>query len=101
MIRSSRPLTEVNRSFPGFFNFWRKKVTKFESDLMETNEDIALQSQGILQTVAFVWLEERGGGGGGGEFERHATQTSVKFRDFGERYLRSLQTYFFKTWQVY
>ena len=63
MIRSSRPLTEVNRSFPGFFNFWRKKVTKFESDLMETNEDIALQSQGILQTVAFVWLEEPGGGG--------------------------------------
>ena len=58
MIRSSRPLTEVNRSFHGFFNFWRKKVAKFESDLMETNEDIALQRHEILQT--FVWW---GGGG--------------------------------------
>ena len=65
MIRSSRPLTEVNRSFHGFFNFWRKKVAKFESDLMETNEDIAMQIQGILQTFAFVWL--KGGGKGGGK----------------------------------
>ena len=94
-------MTEVNRSFLGFFNFWRKKVAKFESDLMETNEDIAMQIQGILQTFAFVWL--KGGGGEGGEergFERHTTQSSVKFREFGERYLRS-QTYFFKTWQFY
>ena len=33
-----------------------------------------------------------GGGGEGGEereFERHTAQSSVKFRDFGERYLRS------------
>ena len=29
---------------------------------METNEDIAMQIQGILQTFAFVWF--RGGGGG-------------------------------------
>ena len=57
-------MTEVNRSFHGFFNFWRKKVAKFESDLMETNEDIAMQIQGILQTFAFVWL--KGGGGRGG-----------------------------------
>ena len=47
----------MNRSFHGFFNFWRKKVAKFESDLMETNEDIAMQIQGILQTFAFVWLK--------------------------------------------
>ena len=31
---------------------------------METNEDIAMQIQGILQTFAFVWL--KGGGGRGG-----------------------------------
>lgn len=81
----------MNRSFHGFFNFWRKKVAKFESDLMETNEDIAMQIQGILQTFAFVWLKGGGGGEGGEEreFERHTAQSSVKFRDFGERYLRS------------
>ena len=57
----------MNRSFLGFFNFWRKKVAKFESDLMETNEDIAMQIQGILQTFAFVWLKGGGGGGRGGK----------------------------------
>lgn len=90
----------MNRSFLGFFNFWRKKVVKFESDLMETNEDIAMQIQGILQTFAFVWLKGGGKVGEEREFERHTTQSSVKFREFGEQYLRS-QTYFFKTWQFY
>ena len=67
----------MNRSFLGFFNFWRKKVAKFESDLMETNEDIAMQIQGILQTFAFVWLKGGGGGGGGGEGGKRGSSSAT------------------------
>ena len=57
----------------------RLKVSKlalFESDLLNTNEDIAPQSRRILQT-------------------------SVNFRNFADLYLRSLKTYHFQTWQAY
>ena len=47
------------------------KVAKFESDRMKTNKDMAPQSRKNAPTI----------------------QTSVKFRDFEELYLRSFLTY--------
>ena len=37
----------------------------------------------------------------GDKFVPSTTQTSVKFRDFAELYLRSLKTYHFQIWQFY
>ena len=53
------------------------KISKFESDLLKTNKDIAPQSREILQT--FVWWVAQ-------------TPTSVDFRDF-PAHLSSLKTY--------
>ena len=59
------------------------KVAKFESDLLKTNEDIASQNHVILRDVLY----------GGGQVRAPNIQTSVKFRDFVDQYLRSLWTY--------
>ena len=58
------------------------KVAKFESDLLKTYEDTAPQRRVILRDVCMV----------GGKF-MPPPQTSVKFRDFVDQYLRSLWTY--------
>ena len=58
------------------------KIEKFESDLLKTNKGIAPQSRVILRDVCMV----------GGKFVP-PPQTSVKFRDFVDQYLRSLWTY--------
>ena len=59
---------------------------KFERDMSKTNEDIAraLQSRRIVQTLMYD----------GGKFGHHTIQKSVKFRDFVEKYVRSLLTYY-------
>ena len=54
-------------------------MTKFESDLLKTDEDRALHSRRILET--FVW------------FVPPTTETSTIFCDFVERYFRSLWTW--------
>ena len=61
---------------------------KFESDLLKTNEDRALQSHRILQM--FVWWEASP--------VPLTIQTSVKFCNVVEQYLYSLWTYHLQTW---
>jgi len=54
----------------------KRKSIKFESDLLKTNEDIALQSHRILQTHTALYMV-------GGKFvSATAIQTTVKFCDF-------------------
>ena len=62
------------------------KRTKFESDESQACEGKAPQSYEKLQK--YVWWGD--GGGGGGKFvpPHCGPQTSVKFRDFEEVYLR-------------
>ena len=64
---------------------------KFESDLLKTNEDKALQSHRILQT--FVWWEASP--------VLLTIQISVKFCNFVEQYLYSLLTYHLQTWKIF
>ena len=59
--------------------------------MSKTNEDTVLQSRRILQTLMYD----------GGKFEPPTIQKSVKFRDFVEKYVRSLLTYYIQTWWVF
>ena len=62
----------------------KQKSIKFESDLLKTKEDIALQSHRILQTRTALYKVGR-------KFVRAtAIQTTVKFSDFVEQNLRSI-----------
>ena len=93
------------RPFHGFFNFWLglasenpsthgwksvaltiSQVGKFKCNLLKTSEDIATQTRRILQR--FLWW-----GKAGGMFVPPTRQTSGKFRDFMDQYLRSLWMY--------
>ena len=66
------------------------KVAKFESVRVKNKKDMAPQSRLILDVCT-----------AGGKFAPSAIQTSVKFRDFAELYLRSFRTYHYQTRQVY
>ena len=87
-------VTSFTWILPRFFNFLqgtviekpstqlKSKVAKFESDLLKTNEDGALQSRRILQT--FVTWGAR------------TCSPPYKRLDFLDQYLRSLWTITFK-----
>ena len=59
------------------------KVAKFKCNLLKTSEDIATQTRRVLQR--FVWW--------GSMFVPPTIQTSGKFRDFVDQYLRLLWRY--------
>ena len=67
------------------------KIAKFESDLLKTNEDIALQIREIWET----FVSGGGGGGGRGTNVSLTIQKSVKIRNSVELYLRSFKTFRF------
>ena len=68
------------------------KITKFESDLFKTNEDMALERHTILEM--FVWYR-----GARGTNFAPTIQMFANLPNFAELYLCSLKMYHFQTWQ--
>ena len=64
------------------------KDTKFEHDLLKTNETTSPQSHLILYTLVWWWWWWWWGEGGGRQVRAPTIQASVKFRDFVEKYRR-------------
>ena len=67
------------------------KISKVESDLLKSNEDLAPQSRKILQRS--VWW--------GAQTFTPLIQTPVNFRNFAELHLQSVRMYHFQIWQFY
>ena len=70
------------------------KITKFVSDFLKTNEDIAVERRTILEM--FVWYS-----GVRGTNLPPTIQMFANFHNFAELYLCSLKMYHFQTWQFY
>ena len=69
------------------------KISKVESDLLKSNEDLAPQSRKILQRS--VW------GGAQTCTPPPIIQTPVNFPNFAELHLQSVRMYHFQIWQFY